>query len=72
VKYVLVEKSVPLCPLLDYHGQYILKKVAMVVQKWAKWDTGSKNDKFKKDFPSFETIKTSLCTTTTTTTEHYK
>jgi hypothetical protein len=44
----------------------------MVVQKWTKWDTGSKNDKFKKDFPSFETIKTSLCTTTTTTTEHYK
>ena len=31
----------------------------MVVQKWTKWDTGSKNDK-KKDFPSFETIKTSL------------
>jgi hypothetical protein len=27
---VLVEKSVQLCPLLDYHGQYILKKVAMV------------------------------------------
>ena len=38
-KFVIFRSSVPLCPLLDYHGQYILKKVAMVVQKWTKWDT---------------------------------
>jgi len=45
----------------------------MIVQNLTKWDTGMnlKMTNLKKDFPSFETIKTSLVYTTTTTTTHY-